>query len=142
MYTVGHKTVTCPDPFASAALPGDCSFHQDCLETIYNCGPTGYPVGYGDKYCKRFFNRIDQFSPAGQEWINGTLVCLKETLLDFVVADVDLDTNGNITCNGIRETAFYSHAPCYVDNGFCDLAFDYGHPAQFGRVRVGSYRYL
>ena len=42
---------TCPDPAAIAALPEDCSFYTDCLEAKFDCGPDGYPIGYGDKYC-------------------------------------------------------------------------------------------
>ena len=113
---------TCPDPVASAAAFQDCSFYPSCLETTFECGPESYPIGYGDKYCNRFLDSIDMFSPEGQDWINGTLTCLKGAL----VPDVQ-DPTG-VTCDDVETTAFDSHVQCYIDNGFCDLAFNYGHP--------------
>ena len=67
---------------------------------------------------------LENFSPAGQDWVNGTLTCLKAAL----VPDV-LDPTG-ITCKNVETTAFDSHVQCYIDNGFCELAFDYRHPGQ------------
>ena len=115
---------TCPNPAAIAAIPSDCSFYTDCLEATYECGSSGYPIGYGLKYCNSFLNNRASFSPAGQNWINGTLTCLKKALVPAVK-----DSQG-ITCNDVKTTAFDSHVDCYIDNGFCDLAFDYMHPGQ------------
>ena len=72
-------------------------------------------------------DNLESFAPAGQDWINGTLTCLKAAL----VPDV-LDSKG-ITCKDVETTAFDSHVNCYIDNGFCDLAFDYGHPGQMSK---------
>jgi Phosphomannose isomerase type I len=33
---------------------GQCSFYAYCLEARYHCGPNGYPIGYGLKYCEKF----------------------------------------------------------------------------------------
>ena len=33
-------------------------------------------------------------------------------------------------CDGVKHAAFDSHVKCYVDNGFCDLAFGLEHPIQ------------
>lgn len=32
----------------------DCEWYLKCLEDHYHCGPKGYPVGFGYKYCSRF----------------------------------------------------------------------------------------
>ena len=40
---------TCADPTASSKINKDCSFYPDCVESKFNCGDTGYPMGYGFK---------------------------------------------------------------------------------------------
>ena len=69
---------------------------------------------------------MDLFSPEGQDWINGTLLCLKQAL----VGDVENPFVTDPTCDDLEKTAFDSHVDCYIDNGFCDLAFDYRHPGK------------
>ena len=118
---------TCPNPAASAAAQMDCGFYFDCLESQYHCGPSGYPVGYGGKYCNRFKSNINNFSPEGQKWIQGTLTCLKESILSDVI-----HPDGK-TCDDVKREAFQSHVHCYVQNGFCDLAFNFGHPIANGK---------
>ena len=100
-----------------------CDFYLTCLEDEYHCGPDGYPVGYGHKYCSKFTDHLADFSESGQLWIKKTLVCLKQTLLPLVGKD---DT----TCQIIHDAAFDSHPKCYALNGFCDLFFDPVHILQ------------
>ena len=102
----------------------DCSFYPDCLEATYNCGPTGYPIGYGLKYCTKFVDNYDLYDEAGQAWIQGTLTCLKETLEPLI------ENTANQTCDTVKTIAFDSHVNCYVSNGFCDLVYNFGHPIQ------------
>jgi len=45
-----------------------------------------------------------------------TMMCLQDTLMPDAIT-----TASNITCAAIEETAFGSHARCYVDNGLCQL---------------------
>ena len=118
---------TCPDPAASAALLQDCSFYTDCLEATFDCGPAGYPIGYGLKYCQSFLENESIFSQEGQDWINGTLTCLKDALVPSV------QSPGDLTCDQVESIAFDSHVQCYIDNGFCDLAFNYGHPFEMSK---------
>ena len=115
---------TCPNPSAEAAVPKDCSFYQDCVEATFECGPKGYPIGYGYKYCERFLEQESEFSPEGQAWINGTLTCLKAALVPSV------EKPDGVTCDQVKTIAFDSHVQCYIDNGFCELAFDVRHPGQ------------
>ena len=44
---------TCSNPVTEAEIPEDCSFYQTCIEDTFGCGPKGYPIGYGYKYCKK-----------------------------------------------------------------------------------------
>ena len=100
----------------------DCSYYPDCVEAEYQCGPSGYPLGYGLKYCNKFVDNFDLYDADGQAWIEGTLICLKEALLPLV-----LDNTGQ-TCSSLSDYAFNSHVDCYVDNGFCGLIYNFGHP--------------
>ncbi|KAL4477720.1 hypothetical protein ABPG74_002870 [Tetrahymena malaccensis] len=93
----------------------DCNWYVNCLEDQFHCGPKGYPEGYGFKYCSRFVEKYDKFSPAGQKWIDGTLTCLKQSLKDSLV------NTDNKTCKDVNKIAFDSHPRCYVENGFCEL---------------------
>eukprot|EP00806_Schmidingerella_arcuata_P008350 Macronucleus_8697.p1 GENE.Macronucleus_8697~~Macronucleus_8697.p1 ORF type:complete len:115 (+),score=41.73 Macronucleus_8697:1-345(+) len=65
-----------------------------------------------------------RFSPEGQAWIDGTLTCLKDALVDSV------EHSEGVTCDDVKKTAFDSHVECYIDNGFCELAFDFKHPGE------------
>ena len=67
----------------------DCTFYDQCLEATYECGPSGYPLGYGLKYCNRFVDNYKLFSKEGKEWISGTLLCLKEDLVPLVEDTTD-----------------------------------------------------
>ena len=40
---------------------GDCSFYRECVEERIPGGETGYALGYGEKYCKRFDETLDCF---------------------------------------------------------------------------------
>jgi hypothetical protein len=92
---------------------GTCDFYPKCLEAKYKCGPKGYPIGYGFKYCSKFVQYIDEFPPQGQQWIRKTLVCLKQSLIKEF-------TN----CQQVFNAAFDSHPQCYYQAGFCDLFLD------------------
>ena len=123
----GLFSPACPNPAAEAAVPSDCAFYTDCLESTFMCGPDGYPLGYGDKYCERFLDNKHYFTEEGQAWIDGTLVCLKEALVETV------EEPDGIDCEQVKKTAFASHVDCYINNGFCELAFKYSSPFETSR---------
>lgn len=102
----------------------DCSFYTDCLEAAVHCGPDGYALGYGGKYCQRFSDNINYFSQDGQKWITGTLTCLKNNLVK------PASHQGPNDCNAVMNMAFDSHVPCYVNHGFCKLAFHWSSPSE------------
>lgn len=67
---------------------------------------------------------LDEFSEAGQDWILGTLTCLKNNLVPIV------SLPGGVTCDEIANVAFDSHVFCYMDNGFCEQIFNFGNPLE------------
>jgi hypothetical protein len=56
------------------------------------------------------------FPPKGKEWIDKTLLCLKQSLVQFTTQSKE-----SKTCQNIYNAAFDSHPNCYVQSGFCDL---------------------
>ncbi|KII85981.1 hypothetical protein PLICRDRAFT_56457 [Plicaturopsis crispa FD-325 SS-3] len=93
-----------------------CTFYADCLESQYHCGPDGYPIGYGQFYCTKFSNERDKLSAKGQTWMIDTMMCLQHAIVPIA-----LDQVPNTTCDSLKDTAFGTHAQCYVDNGLCTL---------------------
>ena len=46
------------------ANAGNCGFYTRCVETKFQCGTNGYPLAYGDRYCRRFENKQNCFTSA------------------------------------------------------------------------------
>ena len=95
-----------------------CEWYTNCLDQKYPCGDKGYAIDYGFKYCSKFNENISKFNAQGQEWVRNTMDCLKSTLAKEIVPYFDKN------CDIIRKTAFDSHPPCYIQNGFCELFTD------------------
>jgi hypothetical protein len=101
------------EPQGCNHLIGNCDFYL-CRERLHPCGPGGYYIGYGHKYCVRFSALAGQLSPAGRSWALGTLRCLQLHLARRVPVGTP--------CPQVRDSAYASHAGCYVANGICALA--------------------
>lgn len=41
-----------------------CNFYTDCLEVASPCGPDGYALAYGNRYCLRFGEKSNSFNAA------------------------------------------------------------------------------
>ncbi|KAJ7287066.1 hypothetical protein C8J57DRAFT_1022619, partial [Mycena rebaudengoi] len=95
--------------------PDSCTFYADCLESRYHCGPTGYPLGYGQKFCGKFQTSRATLSPQGQTWMLTTLHCLQVALVP------DASGSTATSCSALEHKAFASHAGCYVQSGLCSL---------------------
>ncbi|CAG8471073.1 6456_t:CDS:2 [Dentiscutata heterogama] len=102
-------TTDCNNP-----APNSCSFYTSCLENKFHCGPMGYPINYGDKNCRKFINAMNKFSSAGKKWVTDTMLCLQKALISTY-------KNNKTTCSEISNTAFNSHASCYITSGVCFL---------------------
>jgi hypothetical protein len=114
---------TCPGhPMCQASCQNpplmSCAFYGICLEAALRCGAGGYPIRYGQRNCNKFQNNRKLFSPAGETWIWAVMHCLQTSL----VAPATTACDPNTACSMIETTAFSSHAPCYVNNGFCSLS--------------------
>lgn len=47
------------------ASKGDCDFYDDCIEKwTQTCGSSGYALGYGGKYCRKFADNMQLFDEA------------------------------------------------------------------------------
>lgn len=48
---------------ASLASKGDCNFYDECIEKwTQTCGSSGYALGYGGKYCRKFADNLKLFN--------------------------------------------------------------------------------
>lgn len=56
LFTAHHGINVAADDCQDMAAKGICSFYPQCVESRFPCGPNGYALGYGNKYCKIFVN--------------------------------------------------------------------------------------
>ncbi|KAF5334240.1 hypothetical protein D9758_017093 [Tetrapyrgos nigripes] len=118
----------------SSPPPQTCTFYADCLEPAFHCGPEGYPLGFGGKFCTKFSLNAARLSPQGQEWLYTTMHCLQVALVPMLQAH-DSESEGSSSstsmttprsdsdaCKNLEKEAFSTHAPCYLSSGFCKLS--------------------
>lgn len=97
-----------------------CTFYADCLESIYDCGPEGYPLGYGQHFCQKFKSEKSRFTTNGQKWLSNTMLCLQRAMIPEVTSPIT--TTGVRTCEQLKDAALSKHAKCYVECGLCQLS--------------------
>jgi hypothetical protein len=108
-----------PPTECSAPIRNSCAFYTLCLENrAYDCGPTGYPLAYGQHYCDAFAAVNSSFSPRGQQWMSNTMRCLQTALIPEATGA----TGAVAGCDALRDKAFGTHAKCYVASGLCTLS--------------------
>ncbi|KAI8911153.1 hypothetical protein EDD86DRAFT_246489 [Gorgonomyces haynaldii] len=107
-------------PECSQPVPQTCSFYPTCVEPVLPCGATGYALGYGNKYCNAFKDKLDKFSPAGQDWIWSVMNCLQKELVPLATGTGLEQVN---TCTKLRSFAYGTHPHCYTLPGhsICEL---------------------
>lgn len=105
-----HTRDACSNP-----QPNTCTFYSDCLEAAIGCGDQGYPIRYGLRYCTLFADVAGGMSPAGQQWITDTMLCLQNALVPYATGEQQA------TCDEVKKYAFGTHPDCYVDSGLCTL---------------------
>lgn len=87
----------------------NCDYYP-FLESTINCGDKGYPMQFGNKYCKKYLDKIDSFKD--KQWQNAVRKCLQNVINIFVLNKI---TSGStITCEELDEYAFDSHVNCYT----------------------------
>ena len=120
-------SLACPvEPAADS-----CQLYK-CVETEAQCGDEGYPLAYGERYCRRFLNLCDEtlFTADEKKWVAATAVCLQEATAEAQVLDG--------ACDALTTKSFEAHSRCYTEgaqeNGgpsFCALG-----PASWRRIRA------
>jgi len=91
-----------------------CNYY-DCRERVHQCGASGYLQEYGGRYCRRFAQVTEPLaSDEGAAWLNRVRGCLINYLENEIPYDAD--------CETVERLGFDSHALCYIETGFCDLA--------------------
>lgn len=106
-------------PACSSTNDNSCAVYSDCIEANCNCNatPFSYPKNFGFKNCNKF-RTSTALSPAGIQWRNKTLICLKDRIS---VAYVQNSANG-CNCEEIQRQAIQSHTDCYISApSFCSL---------------------
>ena len=51
---VAYLAVTVKANCKEKADAGNCAFYVDCVEARFQCGDNGYPLAYGERYCRHF----------------------------------------------------------------------------------------
>ncbi|EAW09351.1 uncharacterized protein ACLA_035540 [Aspergillus clavatus NRRL 1] len=98
--------------------PNSCNFYAQCLESKYHCGSSGYPIGFGQRFCAKSLIWKPKMSPSGQKWITETMLCLQEQLVPFA------NGSESSSCGELEEYALGTHAGCYVKSGVCTLPIE------------------
>jgi hypothetical protein len=100
-------------------IVGNCSFYE-CFESLFPCGPEGYALAYGLRYCEAFTDARPEFTPRGQVWVNATKLCLMESLWNDTATFTP-----TTSCADIKEMAMNAHVHCYADPApgvsICDI---------------------
>ncbi|KAE8323131.1 hypothetical protein BDV39DRAFT_209087 [Aspergillus sergii] len=108
-----------PDITASCAYPAPntCTFYPSCLERVYHCGDSGYPLAFGNKYCTKTLEYRSLLSPAGQSWSTNAMLCLQEQLVPLLPESANQEKD----CHQLERYAMATHANCFVQSGVCSL---------------------
>jgi hypothetical protein len=112
-----------------ANLIGSCDYYACINQNRLSCGPKGYPLGYGKKYCEKFSaidfpeaistNQIKLFPGTGNIWRDNVRSCLQTKMESWFASAANKD------CSSLRSFAFNSHPECYTDGpSFCELIPD------------------
>ena len=119
----GIPTTSLP-PECYSPSGDSCDWYRNCLEKKYPCeaSSNAYAITYAATFCRLFEERRAKFSSEGQQWMDGVRKCLQVALVPL------LRPWANPTCKEIRERAFASHTPCYLEPdkdvpSICDLDY-------------------
>ncbi|CAC5385069.1 unnamed protein product [Mytilus coruscus] len=118
----GSKTITAKTDVRPECIDwahnGTCDFY-DCFEQRFPCGSSGYALGYGGKYCRKFqqsqFRSL--FNTAGQVFLDKMSKCEMDAVLPFYEQQ-------SITCSTEYDLVFKHQEDCYIQSGYCDVVLD------------------
>ena len=140
-----YESCSTPD---CAIIPGSCehpnaedscSFYNKCLDAQFQCGPEGYPLGFGLHYCEIFLQMqsLECVSQAGNNWMQFVRQCLQDKLAPL------LNAQPQPTCEEVEKFAFESHPDCYVTEdsrlNICNLPGTAAEVGYVARKGLASY---
>ncbi|KAH7707281.1 Protein W01A8.8 [Aphelenchoides avenae] len=101
---------------ASASNCTGCNEYK-CLDDEKHCGPEGYPLGFGYKYCRRFKEPTvyNLYDAKGKQFID----CTRQCLIGLVEQYDEQEPNA--TCDSLKSYAWKTHEKCYLVCDFCDI---------------------
>lgn len=89
-----------------------CEYYL-CREKANPCGPKGYFIGFGYRYCYASREKFaDKMTENGKVWLVNVAQCLRDKT---ELAPIET------ACDRIKSTVVNSHSDCYLKTGFCDL---------------------
>jgi hypothetical protein len=99
------------------------TFYDEIDAYLGPFGATGYPIGYGEKYCMLFNNngRLKK-DPQGRAWVRKTTIFLQTYVRQFIVERYRTGTLGSLTEEELRKAAFDSHPLAYTKGGLTLVA--------------------
>lgn len=95
----------------SKDLVGNCDYY-DSLSKELSCTPDGYLLHFGSRYCRLFHEKMNRFTPEGQQSLNQIRICLME----------ELERTPRLNCGNVKDVAADSHVPCYKKAHFCQMS--------------------
>jgi hypothetical protein len=94
------------------------TFYEQLETYLGPWGESGYPVGYGIKYCKLFFlDEVLRESQTARAWVHRTLILLQLALKDFVLKRFRAGTLASVCDAQFKQAAFDSHPLAYTEGG-------------------------
>jgi hypothetical protein len=98
------------------------TFYEEIDSYLGPFGDSGYPIGYGKKYCKLFNeNKVLAQHPQARAWVRRTTILLQTYLTEFIVDRYRKGTLGSLTEKELRDAAFASHPRAYTQGGLTYL---------------------
>lgn len=109
----------------------DCNWYKECLSKAYpQCqdDKDEYAINFAEKFCNLYTQNLKIFSSNGQKWVNAVRKCLQVKLVPTI------DKYRKKTCGELKNLAFETHTPCYINPdgsslSVCDLS-----PTDLGKV--------
>jgi hypothetical protein len=98
-------------------------FYEEIDRYLGPWGSSGYPLGYGRRYCQLFYGNAElKTSPATRDWVHKTLLMLQVAIKNFVLQRFRRGTLGRLTEPEFRQAAFDSHPEAYTEGGLAMVA--------------------
>lgn len=91
-----------------------CEFYK-CESERMGCSKKDYLIKFGHKFCQKYLTNQEEYSVEGERFLIRVRECLQREIRNHNFV------KEKQTCSQVEEFAFETHAPCYVESGFCQL---------------------